>query len=277
MTEAGRLEHGVAVESEYVLGPFELARTQCRIIVALMLRDLKTRFLGSEFGFLISIAWPLIHILVLVGISVSLGRLAPYGDNAALWFATGIVPFMAFSYMARFIMLGIILNKPLLSFPKVKITDILIARALMEILSTGLVIIILMGIFWSLGIGFAPRDPVQAFYAIGACMLLGLGLGVVNSILAVAMPMWVTGFALVIIVLWLTSGVFFVAHALPQALRYPLSFNPVVHGVEWLRSAYYEGYGSNFIDKPYLLGHALFWLFLGFLLERAVRGRLLRN
>ncbi len=270
------LEGGMRLESEYALGPVELVKTQCRVIVALMLRDLKTRFFGSEFGFLISIAWPLVHILVLLGISAGLGRMAPYGDNPALWFATGIVPFMAFSYMARFIMLGIIINKPLLAFPKVKITDILLARAIMEFLSAGLVITILMAIFWASGIDFVPNDPIQAVFALGACMLLGVGVGVINAIVAVALPLWVTGFALVIIVMWLTSGVFFVAHALPEALRYPLSFNPLAHGIEWVRSAYYEGYGSGFIDKPYLIGHALVWLCLGLLLERAVRGRLLK-
>jgi capsular polysaccharide transport system permease protein len=270
------VERGARPNSEYIPAVGDVVKTQVRVIVALILRDLKTRFFGSEFGFLISIAWPLFHILALLGISVGLGRMAPYGDNAALWFATGIVPFMAFSYMARFIGLGIVLNKPLLVFPRVKITDILFARAIVEILSAGVVIAILMGIFATFGIDFVPNNPVQAFLALGTCMLLGLGVGVVNAIVAAALPIWITGFALVIIFLWLTSGVFFVAHALPEPLRYAISLNPITHGIEWMRSAYYIGYGSNFIDKRYVLAHAVGWLCGGLLLERSVRGRLLR-
>jgi capsular polysaccharide transport system permease protein len=268
---------GVQLDSEYVLGARELVRTQSRIIVALMLRDLKTRYFGTEFGFLISIAWPLVHILILLAVHGGLGRAVPYGDNAALWFATGIVPFMAFSYMSRFILVGIVQNRPLLSFPKVKVTDLLFARAILETLSAGLVVIILITIFSIIGIDVMPRDPIQAVAALGACMLLGLGAGVINSIVAVAVHMWASGYRLLVIVLYLTSGVYFVPHALPETLRYFVWFNPLSHGIEWMRSAYYEGYGTEFISKPYILGFGAFWLCAGLLLERAVRGRLLHQ
>jgi capsular polysaccharide transport system permease protein len=240
-----------------------------------MLRDLKTRFFGSEFGFLIAVAMPLLHVLILVGLHASVGRVAPYGDSEALWFATGTVPFIAYSYVSRFVMFGLPLNKPLLAFPKVKVLDILFARALLETLNAGLVVIILMIVFSVLGINFMPRDPVQAFLALGACILLGLGAGVINAIIAAAMPVWVTGYALIIVLLWITSGVYFVPHALPETLQYFLSFNPMSQGIEWVRSAYYDGYGSVFLDKPYMLAWALGMLFFGLALERLVRGRLL--
>src|SRR5579863_9757128 len=173
-----------------------MLKAQGRILLALMLRDMKTRFFGNEFGFLLAVAWPLSHILILLLINAGLGRAAPYGDSPALWFATGIIPFMAFNYMARFIMMGVALNRQLLSLPVVKVTDILFARALVEALSAGLVILIVFVIFWALGIDFMPVDIVQASLALLAMMLLGLGLGVVNAIIAAAFPFWITGFAL---------------------------------------------------------------------------------
>jgi capsular polysaccharide transport system permease protein len=255
----------------------ELVAVQWRVLVALMLRDIKTRFGGSEWGFLIAIAWPLSHILILLAINTAAGRVAPYGDSAALWFATGIVPFMAFSYMSRFIMYGIVLNRPTLMFPRVKITDILFARAIVEALSAGCVVLILAIIFWANGINFVPLDASQACFALGAAMLLGLGAGVINAIVAAAYPIWTTGYSLFTIFLWLTSGVFYVANALPESLRYPLSFNPVVHGIEWMRSAYYEGYSGSFLDKGYIIWFALSLLSAGLLLERVVRGKLLQG
>jgi capsular polysaccharide transport system permease protein len=260
---------------DYVLGSFELVKIQCRVIVALMLRDIKTRF-NNEYGFIVAIAWPLSHILILILSNAAMGRITPYGDSAALWFATGIVPFMSFSYMARFIMLGIVLNRPLLVFPKVKMTDILLARAAVEVLNAGAVILILMLIFWCLGIDFMPISVVQACFALGAAMLLGLGVGVINAIIAAALPMWVTGYALFNLALWMSSGVFFVVDALPDFIRYPLSFNPVLQGVEWMRSAYYEGFGAAVLDRRYMITFALICLCLGLLLERSVRGRLLQ-
>ena len=58
---------------------------------------------------------------------------------------------------------------------------------------------------------------------------------------------------------------------------HPLSFNPIVHGVEWMRSAYYEGYSGAFLDKSYIIWFALSSLAVGLSLERVVRGRLLQG
>jgi capsular polysaccharide transport system permease protein len=171
-------------------------------------------------------------------LSPSLGRTAPYGESAALWFATCIIPFMAFSYMARFIMIGIVLNRPLLSLPTVKITDILFARAVVETLNAGLVVLIVFAIFWALGIDFMPRDIVQASAALLAMMLLGLGFGVVNAIVAAAVPGWITGYALLMIIFWICSGILFVPDALPEVIRTPLSYLPFLQGVEWMRSIF---------------------------------------
>src|SRR5579883_3485381 len=143
-----------------------LAQDQGRLLLALMLRDIKTRFGGTELGFLLAIAWPLSHILILLILYQGIGRSPPYGDSVALWFATGIVPFMAFNYMSRNIMLGIFLNKPLLSFPVVKTMDILFARAIVEVLSAGIVILVLFAIFLAFGIDFMPRDITQASLAL---------------------------------------------------------------------------------------------------------------
>jgi capsular polysaccharide transport system permease protein len=261
---------------DYALTTVEMLKAQGRILLALMLRDMKTRFFGNEFGFLLAVAWPLSHILILLLINAGLGRAAPYGDSPALWFATGIIPFMAFNYMARFIMMGVALNRQLLSLPVVKVTDILFARALVEALNAGLVILIVFVIFWALGIDFMPVDIVQASLALLAMMLLGLGLGVVNAIIAAAFPFWITGFALCTILAWLSSGILFVPDALPEAARMPLSYLPWLQGVEWMRSAYYEGYGGDILDKTYLVSFGVVSLFLGLVTERLVRGKLMQ-
>jgi capsular polysaccharide transport system permease protein len=256
------------------LNSWQMLAAQGRILHALMLRDIKTRFGGTELGFLIAVAWPLSHILILLLINSGLGRAAPYGDSAALWFATGIIPFMAFNYMSRFIMMGIVLNRPLLSFPVVKIMDILMARAIVEVLSAGLVILITLAIFWGYGIDFMPADVVQAASALLAMMLLGLGFGVINGIIAAAFPFWITIYALSMILFWISSGILFVPDALPEAFRVPLSYLPYLQGVEWMRSAYYDGYGSVVIDKTYLVAVGAVSLFAGLIFERLVRGRL---
>jgi capsular polysaccharide transport system permease protein len=251
------------------------AKRQRRVLLALMLRDIRTRFFGSGLGYLVAIAWPLTHVLIVVAVLIFAGRTAPYGDSIALFVATGALPFMTFSYLSRFMMISAFMTRPLLAFPEVKILDVLLAAALLETLAASCVTIGLLIIGCIIGIDVVPNDIVQAFCAFGAALLLGFGFGFLNGVIALAVPFWLTGYALLIIVLWMCSGIFFVPDALPATLRNLLSYNPVLQVIEWTRSAYYEGYGGIVLDRPYVIGYGCVMIFLGFLLERAMRGHLL--
>jgi capsular polysaccharide transport system permease protein len=251
------------------------AQRQRRVLYALMLRDIRTRFFGSGLGYLLAIVWPLSHILIVVAILIAAGRSTPYGDSVALFVATGALPFMIFSYVSRFMMISVFMTRPLLAFPEVKILDTFIAAAVLETLATCCVTLTLIIIGWASGVNIVPHDPVEASYAFGAAVLLGVGAGVLNGVIALAVPFWMTGYALLIILLWMTAGIFFVPDALPEVLRNPLGWQPVLQTVEWMRSAYYEGYGDVLLDRRYVLGVGVGMLFFGLMLERAVRGHLL--
>jgi capsular polysaccharide transport system permease protein len=264
------------IATEAPQSTWSLLQSQSRVIVAIMLRDIRTRFFGNGVGFLVAIGWPLTHILALLAIFSLFGRGAPYGESITLFFATGLVPFMAFMYMSRFTMLSLIMNKPLLVLPAIRVVDILVARALLEMLGSCCTIILLLIIFWFLGIDFVPPDIVEAAFALGAAMLLGIGFGMLNGVIAMAAPTWATGYALVLVLAYITSGIAFVPDAMPEKVRYYLSFIPTLQTVEWMRSAYYEGY-SSILDKTYTVSFGVVVLFLGLAIERLVRGHLLIN
>lgn len=256
---------------------FERLSAQGRILLALMIRDVQTRFFGHALGFILAIAWPVSHIFIIILINGAVGRAAPYGDDPALFFATGVLPFMCFHYMTRFTMLGVMQNKPLLGYPKVKVADVLIARAIVEVLNAGVVIIVTMVILTAWGVDVRPPRPVEAMYALLACMGLGLGFGLVNGVITAIFPFWFTVFSLVQIILWMASGVIIVPDELPMAARWWLSWNPALIGVEWSRSAFYDGYGvGELLDKRYMLSFIFTSVFLGLLSERALRGSVLR-
>ena len=120
-----------------------------------------------------------------------------------------------------------------------------------------------------------PRSIVELAYAFGATVLLGLGLGLLNGVIALAFPPWFTGYSLIVITTWTTAGVFFVPDALPNGIRDVVAYQPVLQCVEWTRQAYYEGYGNLVLDRGYVIGFGLVTVFLGLLLERAMRGHLL--
>ncbi len=255
-----------------------LLRLHSRVLVALIIRDVQTRFFGTALGFIIAIMWPVSHIFIVLFINSALGRPTPYGDSAPLFFATGLVPFMCFNYMSRFTAMGLWLNKPLLGFPIVKVGDVLIARAILEVLNAAVVVIVTILILTAIGVHVWPPRPIQAMYALLACGALGLGYGIVNGVITGMFPFWFTAFSLTQILLWIASGVIMVPDELPETARYWLSYNPILVGVEWMRSAYYEGYGLNeLLDKPYMLGFAAVTIFVGLVMERMMRGAILKS
>lgn len=253
---------------------FDILRAERNVLAALMLRDIKTRF-GSAPAFLITVAWPLAHMLIVLGISIFLGRAVPYGESAVLWFSISMTPFMITSYTSRSMMMGMIMNRPLLAFPVISVFDILLSRVLIEIIVVIGLLIGLAFILVCLDIDFMPIDISLALAAIGASLLLGIGLGVLNAIIAMILPQWAIVYSLSLILLWATSGVYFVPSALDGALQIFLSYHPFLHGIEWIREAYFPGYHSTLLDKAYLLGCGLWSVSVGLVLERLLRGRVL--
>jgi capsular polysaccharide transport system permease protein len=263
------------LSSTEAFGLWPAAKRQWRVFYAIMLRNIRTKFFGNGLGYLVGIAWPLTHILVVVGIFLLAHRTAPYGDSTTLFVATGVVPYMTFSYVTRFMMVAAVRARPLLQFPEVKVLDLLFATAILEILAAVCVTLTLIVIAWFFGIDVMPRDIVGVSCAFGAAILLGVGFGLLNSVIALAYQPWLVGYLLINISFWLSAGIFFVPDNLPEPLRYWGSFLPALQVIEWTRSAYYEGYGGLMLDRAYVIIFAAVSMFLGLILERAMRGHLL--
>lgn len=252
-------------------------REKKNVIYAVMMRDMRTRFFNHGLGFLFVSLWPLAHMLILLAIYAVLGRAAPFGDSLPVFFATGLLPTLTLMYVSRFMCLSVILNKPMLAFPVVKVLDILLARAILEILAAFVTLFLVFGILLLLGADPFPRDPIQALYAYLSVLLLALGLGTMAGVIATLFRFFATIYALSLIPIYILSGTLFVASSLPTALAYPLSFSPLIHAVEWMRTAYYEGYPAQLLDKQYLVLWGLTTLCLGLVMERLSRRLMLEG
>lgn len=252
-------------------------REKRNVMTAVMLRDMRTRFFNHGLGFLIVSLWPLAHMLILIGIYRMLGRTAPFGDSMPVFFITGLIPSLTFMYVSRFMSLSLILNRPMLAFPVVKVLDIMAARAFLEIIAAFLMLFFVFTILLLSGDDPFPHDPFQAFYAYLALLLLAIGIGSLAGVITMFFSFFATIYGLTMILVYILSGTLFVAAALPEALVYPLSFNPVLHAVEWMRIAYYEGYSDRILDKEYLIGFGMTSLSLGLLMERMLRRIMLES
>lgn len=256
---------------------FDALSNRCNVMKAVILRDLRTRFFNHGLGFLMVPLWPLAHMVILLLIYSFSGRSVPFGDSLNLFFATALIPTLAFMYISRFMSLSIVLNSPMLAFPAVTAVDIMAARAFLEIVAGYMTLILIFTILTILGDNPIPYDIEQAVLAYLSTLLLAVGVGSLVSVIVMFVPFFVTVYALLMVVIYVSSGTLFIVSALPDQISYILSWNPVVHAVDWMRSAYYPTYSTKILDKQYLLGFGLGSLCLGLTLERTLRWKVLEG
>ena len=252
-------------------------REKRNVMKAVMLRDMRSRFFNHGLGFLLVSLWPLAHIMVLLTVYRIIGRTAPFGDNLAVFFASGLVPTLTFMYVSRFMGLSLVQNRPMLAFPVVKVLDVMTARAVLEMLAAFVTLLFIFAILLLMGADPFPRDPVQAIAAYLSVLLLAIGMGSLVGVITMFFRFFVTLYALFLFTIYVSSGTMFVVSSLPAAISYPLSFNPVLHAVEWMRLSYYEGYNSQVLDKQYLILFGLTALCLGLVTERLLRRIMLES
>lgn len=246
---------------------------QSRVVGALMLRDMRTRFGGSYYGYLIAIIWPFVHLAVIAGVQVVLKRPAPVGESAMLFFATGLLPYITFLYISRNLTMSIRANLPLLYFPAVRVVDVIVSRTIVECATAAVVCLMVLFVLYASGADIVPQDPVMAFEGYLSAILLGLSFGVLNSAITLVFPQYIIVYFLFAIILYVASGLLFVAEFIPEKYRYYMLFNPLLHCVEWVRAGYYVGYARTTLSIPYLLSFCVITFALGMVLERLFRGQ----
>lgn len=241
------------------------------VMTAVILRDMRSRFFNHGLGFLIVSLWPLAHMIILLGIYTVVGRKAAYGESLNIFIATGLIPTLAYTYVARFMSVSLLMNRSMLAFPVVTVVDILMARAFLEIIAAALTMFFMFILLLAVGDNPFPADPYEAVYAYLATLLLAIGNGFLVGVFVMFVPFLAMLFALFMIIVYISSGTLFVSAGLPEPIAYGLSWNPVFHSVEWMRLAYYPGYSDKWLDKTYLISYGAISLCLGLLLERVLR------
>ncbi len=245
-----------------------------RVISVILLMDMRTRFGASYFGYLIAIAWPLSHLIIISGAYLLRNYVAPVGESPAVFVATGVVPYILCLYPARMLGMAAIQGRTLLNMPILKPGHLIAARWILEVLGAFIVLGLYLMLMYSLDIDFTPADYLVAFQAILAAVYLGVGFGVLNTAAtAIFGQFFLIAFTLSTVLLYLISGAYVPSYTLTEDMREYYSYNPLFQIVEWLRSAYYTSYDSAMVDKVYVIEVASISFALGLLGERFLRGR----
>lgn len=209
---------------------------------AVFLRESLDRLFDMRAAWFWLLMEPVMHIAFITFVFTAIRLHTIGGIDTAVWIMVGMLAFFLFRRTALQVMYAVESNQPLFAYRQVKPFDVAIVRAgleafLMVIVST----VILAGAAF-LGHVTFPRDPLQVAIALFGLWLYGLGFGLVASVLMELVPETEHVLKLVMLPLYLVSGVIMPIMSVPQPYRDLLMINPIAHGLELVRSGFVPYY-----------------------------------
>jgi capsular polysaccharide transport system permease protein len=250
---------------------------QLRVLFALIIREMITRYGRNAGGYVWAVLEPLGTVALLSFVFSFIARRPPLGESFPFFFATGYLAFHFYVDISRNVSLAVSSNRALLSFPRVTIIDTIIARFILHVLTTGFVAFLLLGGLW-LWLDEPVRLDIAAILtAVGLASLLGLGVGMLNCALFSYSATWQTAFGIINRPLFLISGVFFTYESLPWLARDILWWNPLVHVTAIMRSGFYPVYDAAFASPLYVALFGCAPLMAAMLFLKALRAQMLEQ
>lgn len=249
---------------------------QTRVVSALILREMRTRFGRTKAGYLWALFNPLAQMAMYSAIFFASGRFAPIGVSNELFVLTGIMPFMAFSNIATRVTQSTAANQVLFAFPGVTPLDAALARAILEVLTFLAIGLVFYMTLWLLDRATAPVAPGYIALSIILVSGLGFGFGLLGMTVMVVLPSWEKIVALLMFPLYFSAGVFFMPETMPEHIGKTLSFNPMMHVISTMRLGFYPDFPTTLLSIRYAAAFGLALTLLGLVFERGLRGRAVR-
>jgi len=249
--------------------------TQGRVINALILRETKSRYGDHKIGFLWALLEPIVMVTLFVGIMAAFRGASPGGGMPLVPFMIcGMVPFTMFRNPMGQMQGSIDQNRSLLAFPQVTTFDVIVARSILEfIVLLAVFAVMLMGADL-LGYSFRIENPLGVFAVCGLLSMLGTGMGFFFASLTPILPSTrqISG-ALLGRPLFLSSGLFFTADAIPMPVREWLLYNPILHMMELIRTEFFYEFESPHGSWQYAITWSVCAFAFGLIAHQALKRR----
>ncbi|AYQ37420.1 ABC transporter permease [Burkholderia aenigmatica] len=244
------------------------AQIQLRVIGALLMREILTRYGRHNVGFLWVFLEPMMFTL---GITILWTAIkATHGSNIPItaFAITGYSSVLLWRNTVGRCALAIVPNQSLLYHRNVRVIDIFMSRILLEVSGATASFMFLGTLFVTVGLMTPPVDISLILAAWIYLALLGAGLGLTVGALTERSEtierLWHT----VAYLLFPLSGAVFMVDWLPASFQKIVLYIPMVHGVEMLRSGYFGPLVKAHYNVPYMVVADLVLLLAGLVLAR---------
>lgn len=247
---------------------------QTRVIHALMIRELTTRFGRENIGFL----WIMFEPLLFAGLVALIWRIMKgpeeHGIGIVAFVVTGYIPITLFRHGVSRSVSVFTVNSSLLYHRQVKVLDFIVVRFLIEMIGGMMAYVFIGAVLIFFGEFPIPDDIglfisgwlVYALFAFSLCLVIA-PLSEMSEVLEKFVP--VTTYIMIPF-----SGLFTLAAWLTPTMRSYLLLSPFVHGMEMMRKGIWGEQITAYYDVWVPIGWSMFFATIGLVLCRRVRRKL---
>lgn len=247
---------------------------QFRVIGALLMREVLTRYGRHNIGFMWMFAEPMMFTLGVVSLW-SFVKMGHSGMPIIPFAVTGYSSVLLWRNMPGRCNGAVEPNLALMYHRNVKVIDIYASRILLEFAGASMSFVILSLFFIFIGWMKLPEDILKVL--LGWLMLtwfggaLALSVGALSEMSDIVEKVWHP----ITYLLFPLSGAMFMVEWLPDSVQKIILYLPMVHGVEILREGYFGSAVSAHYDISYMSVICLCMTLLGLSLTREVGRRVI--
>ena len=247
--------------------PWQVTRA---VWYAMFMRELVARTMADRMAWFWMVFEPIAIVAVLVTVRTVIMSRERLIQNAEFipWLVIGLMGFFLFRENMFRLMGAVDANKALYAYRQVKPIDGVLVRSLVESLLRSFIFLLFISAGLLLGMRMNPDNALLAIWVWISLWLLGLGAGLVLSVVSPLVPEIGKIIRIMSLPLLLLSGVIIPISILPHHLQYYILLNPIPHGIEYLRQSFFSHYPLvNGVDLNYLWFWSLSMLALGLLMH----------
>jgi len=247
---------------------------QVRVIGALMLRELTTRFGRENIGFLWIMVEPLLFALLVGFLWRALKGPLEYGVDIVAFVVTGYIPLVLFRSCVQRGVNIFTANGSLMYHRQIKILDLVLVRFFIELIGHMMAYLFVGLALHAFGLFPVPYDIsyllvgwfYYSFFTLSVTLVVA-PLSEFSEVLEKIIP----------VITYITipfSGAFYLVGSLYPAAADVVLYAPLVHGMEMMRFGIFGPSINPQFDYVYPIAFSLPLMALGLLLCRVVRRRL---
>jgi len=230
---------------------------------ALFLRELSMRFSSGRMGIFWTFFEPFFQIMVFVLIKLIIFNSGDNHFDFAVFLALNFTAFNMFKNIVIKSTASFKANKALFLYKQVKPIDTIIARTMVEVFITAIIILIFLFIGLYFDFDMAIDDLSMVSFGFLWLIIFAFSFAVVVAVLNVFVDSIGKLIGFFMTALMFTSAVFYNIEILPLELQHWLMYNPVANFMEIIHGFYFEALDDKFVSYEYIFLWTITLLYIG--------------